>query len=52
MTIDKNIFTKNFVNWFKEMNTEEEGKTIIKNSTLNEMIVLYERTTGKSSRKL
>ncbi len=51
MTIDKNIYTGKFVNWFKEMNSEDEGRAIIKNSTFAQMLILFERTTGKSPMK-
>jgi hypothetical protein len=51
MTIDKNIYTGRSVNWFKELNSKDEGRAIIKNSTLAEMLILFERTTGDSPMK-
>jgi hypothetical protein len=51
MVIDKNIYTTNFYNWVKELKSEKEGNNLINKSTLSELIILYERTTGKSSFK-
>ena len=48
MTIDKNIYTTNFVNWVKEMNSEDEGCAILRKLAFVEVLVLYERSTGKS----
>lgn len=52
MTIDKNIYSGKFVNWFKKMNSEDEGRSIINKSTLSQMLILFERTTGKSPLKI
>lgn len=41
--------SQNYIDWHNELLTEDEGYSIVKKSTSEELYILFERVTGKKA---